>query len=269
MNTPLEFYGYNILSRQDWQRVLTVQECPFLQRKCIKQRKSDSQQSIGACIVRYQKQPLIICPHRFLERQQIFIDAIALLNTQPGNFSIVAELEMPGGSVDYFLVAQQESEVIDFLGLEIQSLDTTGSGGIWEARNDLFANNLQSKYKYGINWKMSAKTILIQMYHKAESFEALGKKLILVLQKQFFDYISKEFSTGHFHSARNEDSVHFHIYDCIELNHQLCLRLVERYSTNFFGIERMLKLGKEMKISEQEVIEKIKAKLPNAIEIKI
>jgi len=64
--------------------------------------------------------------------------------------------------------------------------------------------------------------------------------------------------------------VHFHIYDyCIELNQQLCLRLVERYSTNFFGIERMLKLGKEMKISEQEVIEKIKAKLPNAIEIKI
>ncbi|MGH9931853.1 MAG: hypothetical protein ACREA9_21860, partial [Pyrinomonadaceae bacterium] len=45
-------------------------------------------------------------------------------------------------------------------------------------------------YKYGINWKMSAKTILVQMHHKAAAFESIGKKLVLAVQTEFFRYIS-------------------------------------------------------------------------------
>jgi hypothetical protein len=160
-------------------------------------------------------------------------------------------------------------QVVDYLGLEIQSLDTTGSGGIWNAREDLYGGNLQEQYPYGINWKMSAKTILVQMHHKAESFEALGKKLVLVLQQPFFDYVSREFQATHLQTARPEDSVHFHVYDCVELNRKVRLRLLDRKSTNVLGIERMLKLGKGAGISEQEVIRRIKAKLPSAIPLEV
>ncbi len=266
---PLEFYGYSTSSERDWQTILKEQKCPFIQRKCIKQRKSDSQQTIGACIVGYQDKPLIICPKRFLDRQQIFVDATALLSTTNAQFFLVPEMDMPGGKIDYFLVAVCDDEITDYLGLEIQSLDTTGSGGIWQAREDLFGDRFQSKYKYGINWKMSAKTILIQLHHKAEAFEALGKKLVLVIQEQFFDYISRTFQTAHFREARDENSVHFYIYDCIELNKKLCLRLAASKSTDVLGIERMLKLGNNRIISEAEIINKIKAKLPNALELNI
>jgi hypothetical protein len=266
---PLEFYGHSTLTGQDWGKILTEQHCPFLDRKCLKQRKSDPEQTIGACVVGYQGKPLIICPKRFLEGQQIFLDSVRLLNTRDARLSIVSEVAMPGGSIDYFLVGTHGDQVIDYLGLEIQSLDTTGSGGIWDAREDVRNDNLQQQYRYGINWKMSAKTILIQMHHKAESFENLGKKLVLVLQQQFWDYISRQFQTAHFREARAQDSVHVHIYACIELDRRLRLVLSDRKSTNASGVERMLKLGQGAGISEQEVIERIKAKLPGAIQLNV
>jgi len=176
---------------------------------------------------------------------------------------------MPGGSIDYFLVAMRGDEIVDYLGVEIQSLDTTGSGGIWSAREDLYGGHLEEQYQYGMNWKMSAKTILIQMHHKAESFEVLGKKLVLVLQQQFYDYVSQAFQTAHIVTARAEDAVHFHIYHCVELNRQFRLALSERRSTNVLGIERMLKLGKGAGISEEEVIQRIKAKLPSAVRLQV
>jgi len=248
---------------------LTEQQCPFLGRTCLKQRKSTPEQTIGACIVGYQGKPLIICPKRFLENHQIFLDSIRLLTAGDAQFLIVPEVTMPGGNVDYFLVAMCGEQIVDYLGLEIQSLDTTGSGGIWQAREDLYDGNLRAKYRYGINWKMSAKTILIQMHHKAEAFEALGKKLILVLQQPFFDYVSREFQTTHLQTAREEDSVHFHIYDCVELNRKFRLRFSSRKSTNTLGVERMLKLGQRAGITEQEVIQRIKAKLSRAIQLQV
>jgi hypothetical protein len=266
---PLEFYGHSISTRQDWKAILTEQHCPYLNRKCIKQRKSDPEQTIGACIVGYQGNPLIVCPKRFLENHQIFLDSIKLLSARQAQFFIVPEVAMPGGSVDYFLVAMRGDEVVDYLGVEIQSLDTTGSGGIWNAREDLHADRLQEQYQYGMNWKMSAKTILIQMHHKAESFEVLGKKLVLALQRQFYDYISRAFQTTHIREARMEDSVHFHVYHCVELNRQFRLTLSERKSTHVLGIERMLKLGKGAGISEEEVIQRIKAKLPSAVRLRV
>ncbi len=269
MNRPLEFYGYNTDRRHNWPEIFADQQCPFLNSKCIKQRKSEPQQTIGACMVGYQEKPLIICPKRFTESHQIFVDAIGILTARKARFFIVPEVTMPGGSVDYFIVAVRENEVIDYLGLEIQSLDTTGTGEIWKARQDLGNDELKQRYKYGINWKMSAKTILMQMHHKAESFEILGKKLVLVIQQQFFDYMSREFQTGHFETGKKEDSVYFHIYDCVELNGKLRLRLAGVKSTDVLGIERMLKLGKSLNISEAEVIERIKAKLPSAIQLQV
>jgi len=267
MKRPLEFYAINTASKQAWGEVLTRQECPFIGKRCVKRRKSNAVQTIGACIVGYQDEPLIICPKRFLEGNQIFLDAIRLLKARNAQYLVVPELSIPGGSVDYFMVAMKGDEVLDYCGLEVQGLDTTGSGGIWAAREDLMRDNLRESYNYGVNWKMSAKTILIQMHHKAATFEALGKKLVLTIQRQFFEYMKQEFQADHFTPSRAADTVHLHLYDCVELNHSLRLNLESRISTSVAGIERMLNLGKGTAISEQEIVAKIRAKLPNAISL--
>lgn len=143
---PLEFYTVNTAMTVDWPDVLNKQHCPLLVRKCVKQRKSNPEQTIGSCILSYQQQPLIVCPFRFLEDNQIFLDAMSLLRVEQAEYYVVSEIAMPGGSIDYFLVALHDGSIVDFAGIEIQALDTTGSGAIWQARTDLLNNQFASSY---------------------------------------------------------------------------------------------------------------------------
>lgn len=79
---------------------------------------------------------IIICPHRLLERGQIFLDCIHLLTLhEPGNeLHVIPNIAIPGGNVDYFLVSARNKEVRDFVGIELQTLDTTGT--IWPDRQN-------------------------------------------------------------------------------------------------------------------------------------
>src|SRR5712691_13206239 len=86
----------------DWPELVAAQQCAYLGRKCVKVRKSQPEISIGTCSITHgAKQPheLVICPHRFLERGQIFLDCLHLLTLhEPGNeLHRIAEIEIPGG----------------------------------------------------------------------------------------------------------------------------------------------------------------------------
>lgn len=267
INRPLEFYGELVKSENEKKMDFSDDSCPFLHKKCVKIRKSNKTQSIGSCIVGYSEKPLIICPHRFLKNNVIFLDVMKYFGEKNHDFYIVPEIKTTGGNIDYFLVTKENEKIVNYFGIEIQSLDTTSSGEIWLAREDFLSGKFMRNYKYGINWKMSAKTILIQMHHKGEFFEQLNKKLILVMQRGFFDYLSQEFSVSKLRDANEEDSIHFHIYDCKLTNNQYILELNSRKSTNIKGIEEMLNLGHRSKISQEKVLEKIRQKLPNSIKI--
>ena len=265
---PLELYGNVVASTTSAQMATACasEQCPQLHKRCVKQRKSNASQTIGSCIVGYQDQPLIICPHRFLAGNQIFHDAIPLL-VAGLEYGIISEIPMPGGNIDYFLIGTNNGTIKDYAGIEIQSLDTTGSGAIWQAREDVLQGAMLDAYGYGINWKMSAKTILMQLHHKALAFEALHKKLVLVLQQAFFEYMRHEFQTDHIHDAEETDAVHFHMYDMSLQNGAFDLHLVERKSTDILGIERMLTLGRAAKIMEEDVLARIQGRMTQAIRL--
>lgn len=111
MSKILELYGVSTYLDQeiDWASISSAQFCPYLRRKCEKGRKSSPEITIGTCSVEYSRKHkrLVICPQRFLERHQIFLDCMHLLTLhEPGNeLHIVPEISIPGGSVDYFLVS--------------------------------------------------------------------------------------------------------------------------------------------------------------------
>ncbi len=261
---PLEFYGQSILTNREQIKAAFIgEQCPFLQRRCVKQRKSNANQTIGSCTVGYQNHPLIICPYRFISGNTIFRNIIPLLKPNLA-YATVPEVTMPGGNIDYFLIGTNNGTIEDYAGVEIQSLDTTGSGTIWQAREDLANGALQDAYAYGINWKMSAKTILMQLHHKALAFEALRKKLILVIQAAFFDYISHEFQTDQVHDAQDADPLHFHIYDLRPEADTLALSLVARKSTDIRGVERMLTLGRASQILEEDILGRLQGKMSQA-----
>jgi len=139
MSRVLELYTISTRTQSavDWPAVIKAQSCSFLERGCFKIRKSEPDVSIGTCSVLYGRRdpkPIIICPFRLLERHQVFMDCMHLLSLhEPGNeLHVVREVPIPGGSVDYFLVSTQDRKVKDFVGVELQTLDTTGT--VWPER---------------------------------------------------------------------------------------------------------------------------------------
>lgn len=274
MSKVVELFGHSAAQKRgDWAHIVERQQCPFLDKRCYKVRKSDPQTAIGSCAVLYGKspEPIVICPTRLTERRQIFTDCLHLLTThEPGNeLHIVSEVSVPGGSVDYFLVSARQGKVKDFVGIELQTLDTTGT--VWPERQRLLKklnvprrDNAEDFEKpYGMNWKMTAKTILVQMHHKSQTFEHVHKKLVLVVQDKLLAYMRREFSFAHLKNpAAVGDSLHLHAYHLEKQPDQsYSLAMQARLSTDAEGIAICLGLQAEARIELEHIVQVLQARL--------
>jgi hypothetical protein len=274
MNKVLELFGQSTIKSQgDWKAAIGSQRCIYTKKQCYKVRKSDPSTSIGTCTVSYGKdgKPVVICPTRLTEKGQIFADCLHLLTThEPGNeLHVVSEVSIPGGSVDYFLVSARGGKVKDFVGVEIQTLDTTGT--VWPERqrflkevgvkrNDKAESSLKP---FGMNWKMTAKTILLQMHHKARTFEHINKKLALVVQDRLLSYMTGEFKFDHLKSPTS--IVHFHSYGIsANASNDFSIDLRSRLSTDADGIAICLGMQAEPRVELAQLVAKLEAKISNA-----
>lgn len=270
----LELFGKSKFDQNvdNWEKIVENQQCPYLKGGCIKVRKSTPDISIGTCSVKYgrDERDIMICPFRLLEGNQIFFDCMHLLTLhEPGNkLHVIPEFYIPGGSVDYFLVSAKEGKVIDFVGIELQTLDTTGT--VWPERQRLLEEKnittiddaSKSKKKFGMNWKMTAKTILVQLHHKITTFENLGKHLVLVTQDCLTDYMNENFNFAHLNDARLGDSMHFHSYTLDETEEQtLELNLKNRLSTDVNGISVCLGLQADANVELDKIIKTLEARI--------
>ena len=277
MNRVAELFGVYCDGTHSITDALSAQICPYTGKKCYKTRKSSPQTAIGTCTVWQQNENLIICPSRLLENNQIFLDCLHLLLLhEPGNeIYAVPEVSVPGGSVDYFLVSAKAGKVKDFAGIELQTLDTTGT--VWPDRQRLLreygfpadVQDLKNRRGFGINWKMTAKTILMQMHHKAETFESLGKHIVLVIQRPFLGYILRTFSFSHIQGVRIGDSVHIHSYDLEGYDNGLKLTLDSRISTDSSGIAKGLGLSVSPHLEIEELNAALEKKLCEQYRLKL
>jgi len=274
MTKIIDLFGHDATAaaQPDWPSVVKAQHCPFVDRRCYKVRKSQPEISIGTCTVVYGKEPIVICPLRLLERRQVFTDCLHLLTGhEPGNeLHMVPEVSVPGGSVDYILASIRNGKARDFVGIELQTLDTTGT--VWPERqrflaskgfNDVAKADVENPKSYGMNWKMTAKTILVQLHHKIQTFEGVNKHLVLVVQDRLLDYMAKEFSFGHLNPARTSDPMHFHAYGLTTApkNEGHKLELIKRLSTDTDGIAKCLGLQSEAKVDLDVILRSIEQKI--------
>jgi len=275
MSRVRELFTFSV-ERKDvkWPDVVKKQLCRYSGKRCFKVRKSQSDISIGTCTVQYgtDDKNVVICPYRLIERKQIFADCLHLLTShQPGNeLHLVPEVSIPGGSVDYVLVSTDVNrKVKDFVGIELQSMDTTGS--VWPERElalqelGLRRKSSASDKGFGMNWKMTAKTILVQLHHKIETFEGINKHLVLVVQDYLLDYMKKEFAFG----CVNEqpligDSMHFHSYQLKKVGKDYKLALDNRCSTDSIGISKLLGLNANANIGFEEIAKILEEKISDA-----
>ena len=273
----LELFGLSTdIPRDDWRQVVSSQNCPFIDKTCYKIRKSDPSTSIGTCLVSYSRESkrVVICPSRLLERRQIFLDCFHLLtNHEPGNeIHIVPEVAVPGGSVDYFLASAKKGKVRDFVGIELQTLDTTGT--VWPERQRLLRelnvtrnDELEfSDKSFGMNWKMTAKTILVQMHHKVQTFEHVNRKLVLIVQNVLLAYMKREFHFAHLSEpALTGDAVHLHSYRLEAVKDKpYRIELDSRISTDADGVGRCLGLQADGRVELAQIIESLEGKISEA-----
>ena len=276
MSGVLELFGESVsIGDADWQSIANAQSCPYLDRKCLKIRKSEPEISIGTCSVLHGRRntPIVICPHRLLERKKIFVDCLHLLRShEPGNdLHIVREITVPGGTVDYFLTSVNSDKVVDFVGIELQSMDTTGT--VWPARQRFLSDagvavpemdEDSRNRRYGMNWKMTAKTIMIQIHHKVQTFESINKYLVLITQDVLMDYLKDNFEFGHVTDARLGDSMQFHSYQFGESADRYALTLSSRSSTDANGVGICLGLRADPNIGREQIIAQLERKLSDS-----
>ncbi len=273
MSKISEFFGMDCADRTlDFEQAMRMQSCPYTQRICIKMRKSDPSVKIGTCSVKYQGQDVVICPFRLLEHNQIFIDCLHLLTMhEPGNeLYLVPEVQIPGGHVDYFLVSAKDKKVKDFIGIELQTMDTTGT--VWPERQKFLheqgisvsPEDICSKRSFGMNWKMTLKTILVQMHHKSETFEHLNKHLVLIIQKPLYEHMKSDFNFEGIEGVRLGDPIHIHSYNFDRKDNKLNLSLHTRISTDSVGIAKCLGLNAESKVEMQDMVRILEPKLIEA-----
>lgn len=278
MSKISEFFGLYCKDESlDFKGAMGSQICPYTQRVCTKMRKSDPEIKIGTCSVRYQGQDIIICPFRLLEHDQIFIDCLHLLTMhEPGNeLYLVPEVQVPGGHIDYFLVSAKGGKVKDFVGIELQTMDTTGS--VWPERQRFLEEqgievdqlDLHSKKTFGMNWKMTIKTILVQMHHKSETFEHLNKHLVLILQRPLYEHMRRGFNFDGIEGVRLGDPVHIHSYNLEQNGGRLSLFLHTRVSTDSAGIADCLGLNAESRVGLQDLVRILEPKLIEANRLRI
>lgn len=267
----LELFGQTTHHPQPWGEIVKEQRCPFTNTKCFKVRKSNPDISIGTCTVRYGKTPrgIIICPKRLLERRQVFMDCLHLLGQhEPGNeLHVVPEMTIPGGSVDYFLVSVRKGKVRDFVAIEFQTLDSTGT--LWperqrflkEAGLKVARKDTNSQKSFGMNWKMTAKTILVQLHHKVETLEHLNKRFAVVIQDCLLEYLRAQFNFAHIQGVRGGDTMQIHSYKLLEQEGELRIMLDQRLSTDARGVAECLGVQAETRIELEVIVADLEKKI--------
>ena len=274
MSKIVDLFGIDVARNRDsdWGRIVGEQQCPFSGERCFKVRKSSPDISIGTCTVNYgrERRDIMICPNRLLQKKIVFTDCIHLLTKhEPGNeFHVVSEISIPGGSVDYFLASVKNGKVKDFVGIEFQTMDTTGT--VFPERERLLqelglevdADDVASTKRFGMNWKMTTKTILFQLHHKIDTFEHINSHLVLAVQDCLLDYMKKTVDFDHLSSPGSVgDSMHFHSYKLNQSGNEAKLELDSRLSTDAKGIAACMGLQVEAKVELEKIVKAIEDKV--------
>ena len=110
---------------------------------------------------------------------------------------------------------------------------------------------------------MTAKTILVQMHHKIQTFEHVHKKLVLIIQDRLLAYMTQEFNFAHLRNpALIGDSMHLHAYRMEKQpDKSFKLAMQSRLSTDVEGIGTCLGLQAEARVELEQIVQALQGKL--------
>lgn len=195
-------------------------QCPFINGECTK-RSQKLSGPYPICSARPKSAslddpPIIICPKRFFEAN-LGEDIIreCWMGTPPTNPRIAYEIKMAKfGNVDLVVadVDEQAGHVRNFLPVEIQAVDMTGS--LFDAYEAITSSHqLEERISYGFNWANVRKRFINQLISKGYYCHHWGTRIIAVLQSVLFERLHDHLEFGEVSMA--DSNVVFMLYTLV------------------------------------------------------
>lgn len=192
--------------------------CPYIYNKCIKRSQRISGAYPICSIYRWQKnktEPICVCPKRFFE-VDIVNDVVKYCWTgeSPKNIVYTHEVKMSGfGTVDFVVADVDEGIVKNFVSVELQAIDITGS---CEPAYTAVLNSqtLEKKPQYNFNYLNVRKRFIAQLITKGFFHHHWGTRIVALLQDTIYDKIKQDVG---FHELKAEEgNIVFMLYKFID-----------------------------------------------------
>jgi hypothetical protein len=176
--------------------------CPHVDRRCPKRSTANKTEPYPVCslykIGRSKNldttKPICVCPKRFYEAD-FLKDVVTHCwpGTPPAKPLIANEVKMKGfGNVDFVIADEAGGKIRQFLSVELQAIDITGSAR--DAYQALRAGKqLQKRPTYNFNWDNVYKRYITQLIRKGYFHHHWGTKIVAVIQDEVYNYICEKF----------------------------------------------------------------------------
>lgn len=237
---PNEIFTYPLENKsEETKSAVKRYYCRFLENKCDKQSRTIDY-PMGVCSVNYNKNKIIICPHRYLEDNLVFIEVCKNVFGSTDNTLLFPEVKLNNvGSFDFVLVKHKpiSNKVDDFCVIEFQSDSTTGTGKLVYALKDFMRgdNVLDKKYNFGMNTYNTIKLSYIQMLIKGHVMEKWGKNIFWIMQKYVYENMVNRFKLNAM-DYTDEKKTKYHIYDLVKDKGVYHLKLLDKKSSTISNL---------------------------------
>ncbi len=190
--------------------------CPFANEKCDKKSRLIDY-PMGVCSVKYGNDVLALCAKRFLQDALIFRDIADDYFGSRDNLLLFREVGLRDvGNFDYVLVKHRplSSEIEDFLAIELQAAQTTGTGNLVQALEDFMQGKtvMDTNYAFGLNMADIWKRAFTQVLNKGIVMERWGHKIYWVVQEPVYQDLLKRYHLRRMKYAEKDSTV-FCVWD--------------------------------------------------------
>ena len=214
---PSEIFGFphsNLSSKA--QQVRKKRWCPFVDKVCYKQSRL-IKYPFGVCSAHVNDNEIALCPRRFLDGHTVFTDIAQHQFKTISDILVFSEIRLEAvGSFDFVMVKHKpmSPEIEDFVVIEFQTGQTTGTGQLVQGLKDYLAGKsvLQKSYGFGLNMYDIWKRSFTQILNKGVIMENWGKKIYWVVQEPVYKYFELRYNLQNL-GFESQHSTVFALYD--------------------------------------------------------
>ena len=185
--------------------------CPFVDKKCYKQSRLIDF-PFGVCSVHINDDDIAVCPRRFLDQNKIFREIALHHFGSINNILIFSEVHLSKiGSFDFVMLKHvpMSLEIEDFIVVEIQTGQTTGTGKLVQGYLDFLQGEsiAYKSYGFGLNHYDIWKRTFTQVLNKGIILENWGHKIFWVVQEPVYQYFENRYNLEEIESGSGYSTV--------------------------------------------------------------